>query len=126
MVAIFRSVSFRRKKIELQDIMKDVLPDMSKGYSDKLESKVIGAIAAIMVRNRFDLRFDTSQGQSLLVKFISLRIFMHIFALRHANVSEIMSVFVHFFASLVDVFFPSRTAIMQPTGPAEAHADERR
>ena len=43
-------------KIELQDIMKDVLPDMSKGYSDKLESKV-GAIAAI--RNRFDLRFDT-------------------------------------------------------------------
>ena len=31
--------------------------------------------------------------------------------------------FVHFFAGLVDVF---RTAIMQSTGPAEAHADERR
>lgn len=27
-------------KFQLQDIMKDVLPDMSKGYSDKLESKV--------------------------------------------------------------------------------------
>lgn len=69
--------------------------------------------------------FDTWQTWHArsLVQFISFfRIFVHIRALHYVNVSEIMC-FCAFFAGLVDVF---RTAIMQSTGPAEAHADERR